>query len=225
MSYVSTYERRLPKTKGIGLAIGVHAVVIAAVIVMPGIEIPERFEGTIIAFPVPEPEQPKAVPEPKDPIVEAPRTEKIQTPVPPIDNLPKAPDEKLITFTSGDDGLTLGGGGEGIDIPFDPIEAIEPTPDPIIVEAQLNNRFSSQFQPRYPSGLLRLDEEGVVSVRVLVGTNGRAKNIELISSPHVDFWTATRKHALRKWRFKPATKDGKPIESWITLKVRFKINR
>ena len=61
-------------------------------------------------------------------------------------------------------------------------------------------------------------------VTVLVGTDGRVKDIQLIESPHEDFWSATRKQALRKWRFTPATKDGKPVESWMTLKVLFQIN-
>ena len=59
---------------------------------------------------------------------------------------------------------------------------------------------------------------------MLVGTDGRVKDIQLIESPHEDFWTATRKQALTRWRFTAATKDGKPIESWMTLKVRFEIN-
>jgi protein TonB len=119
-------------------------------------------------------------------------------------------------------GFLSGGSGTGIEeLPF---EAIKITPDPIIIEAKLNTRYSRQFQPGYPSGQLRLGEEGVVSVRVLVGANGRAKRLELISTPHRDFWNSTRRHALKKWRFKPATKGGKPYESWITLKVRFTIN-
>ena len=51
------------------------------------------------------------------------------------------------------------------------------------------------------------------------------KNIALIESPHGDFCNATRKQALSIWRFTPATKDGNPYESWMTLKVGFEINR
>ena len=59
---------------------------------------------------------------------------------------------------------------------------------------------------------------------MLVGTDGRVKDIQLVESPHEDFWSATRKQALNKWRFTPATKDGKPVESWMALKVVFQIN-
>ena len=111
-----------------------------------------------------------------------------------------------------------------MDIRFDPPEITDPITEPVFVQPKLNTRYAGQFQPRYPAGLLRLEEEGVVSVKVLVGTNGRAKDIKLLSTPHPDFWESTRKHALRKWRFTPATEDGKPVESWITLKVKFEIN-
>ena len=225
MSYISTYDRKLPKPKGIGLAIGVHAIVIAAVIAMPGVNVVRHVPGEIEGIFIAKPEPKKPISEPDEPLVKLPPQNTIDNPVKPVDDLPRAPDVKPTPFTSDGGDITFGGGiGTGDGIPIDPIEAIEITPDPVFVEPRLNSRFASQFQPRYPTGLLRLEEEGVVSVKVLVGTNGRAKDIRLLSTPHQDFWDSTRKHALKKWRFKPATEDGKPVESWITLKVKFEIN-
>ena len=222
MSYVSTYDNRTPKPKGIAWAIGVHVVIIGAVIAMPGIEIiPEEISEVEAIF-ITKIEPPKEKAEQQKQEGKLPTNPKNLTPVPQIDDLPKAP-ETVLTEFSGSEELLLGGSGEG-DIPFEPLNDIVTTPDPVTIAARLNPRFARQFQPRYPSGLLRLDIEGNVSVRVLVGTDGRAKDIELISTPHPEFWETTRKHALRKWRFQPATKDGSPIESWISLKVRFEIN-
>ena len=111
---------------------------------------------------------------------------------------------KFLGKSGENDNVIFGGGaGSGIEIEIEPLPAVEITPDPVIVEARLNNRYARQFQPAYPSGQLRREEEGVVSVRVLVGTDGRAKQVELIDSPHPDFWEATRRHALKKWRFTP----------------------
>ncbi|GAB5487464.1 MAG: hypothetical protein Pars2KO_10340 [Parasphingorhabdus sp.] len=222
MSYVSTYDRRTPKPKGIAWTLGVHAMVIGAVIAMPGIEIipDEKTDVEAIFISMMEPIEEKIEEQERE--IKVPQKAKIQSPVPQIDDLPKAPQTKITNF-SGSEELSFGGGGAG-DIPFEPLDDIIPTPDRVTVAARLNPRFAKQFQPRYPSGLLRRDIEGNVSVRVLVGTDGRAKDIELISAPHPEFWETTRKHALRKWRFQPATKDGSPIESWISLKVRFEIN-
>ena len=147
----------------------------------------------------------------------------VTTPKPKVIDLPKARDVTPTPFASVGGDLTLGGAGIGDGIPIGPIEDIAPPADPVITGAALNSRYAGQFQPSYPTAMVRMEQEGLVSVRVLVGIDGRAKKIELISTPHQDFWDSTRKHALRKWRFTPATKDGKPYEAWITLKVRFEL--
>jgi protein TonB len=219
MSYVSVYENKTPRSKGLILTGAVHAAIIAAVIAMPGIVVPEKFKGTIIAFPVKVQPPPDPVIEDKKPEVKAaPQTRQRAPDQPDIDLVPLP---VVPIHGSTDLKLGTGSGGAGMDIPF---EAIKIPPDPVIVGARLNARYAEQFQPAYPPGQLRLEQEAEVSVRVLVGSDGRVKQIELIDSPHVDFWTATRKQALKKWRFTPATKDGKPFESWMTLKVRFEIN-
>ncbi|AMO73047.1 energy transducer TonB [Sphingorhabdus sp. M41] len=216
MSYVSVYENKTPRTKGLILAGAVHAAIIAAVIAMPGIEIPERLNGPFIATAIPKPQPTEPVIEDKKPEVKVAPQMRQTAADRPIIKLSAAPLNEYAEAKLGS-----GSAGVGIEIPF---ETIKIAPDPVIVGARLNTRYAGQFQPDYPVGQLRLERQGEVSVRVLVGTDGRVKQIELIDSPHVDFWTATRKQALNKWRFAPATKDGKPFESWMTLKVRFEIN-
>lgn len=219
MSYASVYKNETPRSKGLILTGAVHAAVIAGVIATPGIEIPEILNGPFIATHIPNPQQPDPVIEDKKPEVKvAPQTRQRAPDRPNIDLIPP-PVVPLHGYS--DLGLGTGSGGTGIEIPFEPIEI---APDPVIVGASLNTRYAEQFQPAYPPGQLRLEREGEVSVRVLVGTDGRVKRVELVESPHEDFWIATRKQALKKWRFTPATKDGKPYESWMTLKVRFEIN-
>ncbi|NRD89722.1 hypothetical protein C8024_10055 [Sphingopyxis sp. BSNA05] len=216
MSYVSVYENKTPRSKGLIMTVAVHAAIIGAAIAMPAIIVTERPEGTLVALPKLAEIPPEPVIEEQQPEVKAaPQTQQIA----PDRTIIKLPPVPKIQYAE----ATLGGnsGGTGVDIP---LQTIEIAPDPVIVGARLNTRYAGQFQPAYPTGLLRLEREGEVSVRVLVGTNGRVKQIELIDSPHVDFWTATRKQALGKWRFTPATRDGTPIESWMTLKVRFEIN-
>ncbi len=220
MSYVSAYENNTPRSKGIIMAGAVHAVIIAAVIAMPGIEIPDKFNGPFIAKPI-------AKPQPPEPVIEDPPSK----PRLAEQNKPRVPDQVLVdvsTFpikpvgTYSDlDGSELAVAGTGDAIPFDPIRI---APEPVIVGARLNSRYADRFQPAYPPGQLRLEREAEVTVRVLVGSDGRVKQIELVDSPHEDFWNATRKQALKSWRFTPATRDGKPFESWMTLKVRFEIN-
>ncbi len=219
MSYVSVYENKTPRSKGVAMAVAVHAAIIAGVMAMPGIEIPEKFAGTIIAIPVPAQQPPEPVIEKKPEVEIAPQTRQ-NLPVPPVIDLPPDPVVPVNNYSQAE--ISTGSGGTGEAIPF---EAVKVVPDPVIVPARLNSRYAEQFQPAYPASQLRLEREGEVSVRVLVGTDGRVKSIELVDAPHADFWSATRKQALGNWRFAPATRDGKPYESWMSLKVRFQISR
>lgn len=221
MSFTSTYAQKPPNYKGIGLTVGFHALVFAGIMAMPGIDLPGKPPNVVETYNVKDKPKPVEItPEPQEALVEIPKAREAVE-VTPIVNPPTFNDAAEITFADLDNGIDFSGLGDRIEPPVTPVEAI---PDPVIAGAKLNTRFSDQFQPPYPSGLLRMGEEGMITVRVLVGTNGRAKQIELIDSPHDGFWTATKRHALKKWRFEPATKDGVRFESWMTLKVRFQIN-
>lgn len=220
MSYVSVYENKTPRSKGVAMAVAVHALIIAGAMAMPEIVAPEKFKGTIIAFPVKAQKPPEPVIEQNKPEVDIARpTKQLRSDPATLDRLDDPP---VPTSNYGNVEIKSGSGGMGDEFRFDPIKI---APDPVIVGASLNRRYAGDFQPAYPVGQLRREIEGTVSVRVLVGTDGRVKDIQLVESPHEDFWTATRKQALGKWRFTAATQDGKPIESWMTLKVRFEINR
>lgn len=222
MSFTSTYAQKPPNVKGISLTIGIHALVFAGIMAMPGIDLPGKPPNVVETYDVKEkPKLVEIIPEPKKAEVETPTKVRDTARVTSIIDTPVFDDAPVTAFAELDDGIDLSGLGDRIVIPVEPVDVI---PDPVIANAKLNSRFSGQFQPPYPSGLLRMGEEGMITVRVLVGTDGRAKQIELINSPHEGFWAATKRHALKKWRFQPATRNGRAFESWITLKVRFQIN-
>jgi len=97
--------------------------------------------------------------------------------------------------------------------------------DPVLVGANIDPRYANNFQPTYPPDQIREGNAGRVMVRVLIGTDGRVKDIEKLSAPSDSFWEATRRQALSKWRFKPATRDGVPYEAWKTMNVSFVLNQ
>jgi protein TonB len=96
-------------------------------------------------------------------------------------------------------------------------------PAPVLVNARYDNRFASAMQPEYPSEMARTETEGTAVIRVLVGADGRVKQVENVRSDHASFFEATRKQALNKWRFKPATRDGVAYDSWREMKVHFQM--
>jgi protein TonB len=96
-------------------------------------------------------------------------------------------------------------------------------PMPKLVLAELDPRYAGAFQPDYPASEQRREIEGVAKVRVLIGTDGRVKAVELVSTDSPGFFAETKRRALAKWRFKPATRGGVAEESWKTMTVRFEI--
>lgn len=95
----------------------------------------------------------------------------------------------------------------------------KPLPDPVRMEARLDPR--SELLPPYPDEEVRAEREGIVTIKVFIGADGRVKRAERVSAASDAFWRETHRHALRNWRFKPATLDGKPVESVKTMTVRF----
>jgi len=95
------------------------------------------------------------------------------------------------------------------------------TPEPTLLPATIDPSAMARFQPDYPSELVRAEVEGSATVRVLIGSDGRVKSVELVSATHPGFFEATRRQALRYWTFRAATRDGVATESWRTMTVRF----
>lgn len=94
-------------------------------------------------------------------------------------------------------------------------------PESAMLPATIDPSAVARFQPDYPSELVRAELEGSATVRVLIGIDGRVKAVELVSATHPGFFDATKRQALRHWKFRPATKDGIATESWRTMTVRF----
>lgn len=217
--YARRYQR--PKTHPLAIvaAAGI-AVGFVALIATSAPTIGEQMERTLqawnvpIAPPPPEPTPPEPAktieavrPQPKilatDPIVPLPQPDATLTTTNiPIDT-PFIPDAVPLTP----------GPANGV-VSVDP-----PKPAPVLVDAQADPR--AVFQPDYPASERRAGTEGSVTVRVLIGTDGRVKAVEQVRTASAAFFEATRRQALSRWRFKPATRDGVPVESWQVKTVRF----
>lgn len=139
------------------------------------------------------------------------------------------PDPRVVTPPTGP---VLGTTSEPVRPTFDPplgpvgpgsIAVDPPVAPPVLTGAEIDPRYAGAFQPDYPGLELRQEREGLVRVRVLIGVDGRIKAVEQVASPTSGLFEATRRHALAKWRFKPATRDGIPVESWKVMTVRFQI--
>ncbi|WEK44469.1 MAG: energy transducer TonB [Candidatus Sphingomonas colombiensis] len=98
-----------------------------------------------------------------------------------------------------------------------------PVKPPVLSDATVDPRYARDFQPEYPAGERRMGNEGKVVIRVLIGSDGRVKQVERVSAASESFWQATKRQALSRWRFRPALLDGAPVESWRIMTVRFEM--
>lgn len=165
------------------------------------------------SYPVRPTPEPEPLPKPKDPVRE---TKQTVAPFIPKQVVPTQSTSE-IKFTSQPDIVTPTYEGTGPGVVVEPVK-----PTPVIVGPGINPRFN--YQPDYPANERRLGHEGRVVVRVLVGTDGRVKQVEKVSAASDSFFEATRRRALEKWRLTPGTKDGMPIEAWRTMSVSFVMN-
>lgn len=94
-------------------------------------------------------------------------------------------------------------------------------PAPIRRAAQIDP--SSRLQPPYPPSEYRLQRDGRVQVRVVIGPDGRVIDVERVSATSDAFWQVTREQALRHWRFRPATVDGRPVQDTRIMSLVFRI--
>ncbi|GLV22287.1 hypothetical protein TomMM35A_21370 [Sphingobium sp. TomMM35A] len=202
----------------IGATIAVHALVVGAFILMPKEVIAPYVPQILIGnqIPLDPPPPPEAQPQPAETKLPAQPT---------IDPIPSNPDDLVKLPNSGEGpvvptGGTTAGTGAGSTL-IDP--PIEPGREPVVTEVGIDPRAMAAFQPDYPGSMIRQSVEGSVTVRVSIGADGRVTGIERLSATDEAFWIATQRHAMRKWRFRPATRDGVPVPGTKVLTVHFKL--
>lgn len=214
MAYTDTRGRT--SKSSISAAVAINGLMIAGIIfAAPDILPPDARRITLIDILQPKPPEPV---EQQKPVAHPLKPASHPQPLPPD------PQPQTSTSSNADNGYV-----QPYQPPVDPGAGLKPAdPPPIKIEpvfkgAQLNPRYADALQPTYPPGLIRAEIEGVVTVRVLIGTDGRVKQVEAVRSDNDGFLDTTRRQALGKWRFLPATRDGVPVESWREMTVRFRL--
>jgi len=96
-------------------------------------------------------------------------------------------------------------------------------PPPVRHAAQVDPNYRDALQPPYPRSMEQAERNGSVRVRITIGTDGRVSAIEQLSATDVAFWQVTERQARSRWRFRPATVDGRPVVSTMVMTVTFRI--
>ena len=77
--------------------------------------------------------------------------------------------------------------------------------------------------PDYPYDLKRQGVSGVVAVATVVDETGTVTSCSVTKSSNVEFEAAALA-AVKRWKFKPAQKDGAPVKMRVTIPIRFNID-
>ncbi len=82
---------------------------------------------------------------------------------------------------------------------------------------------ASCAKPDYPSASLRLEEEGTVTLKFLVGVDGKVKESAVEKTSGFRRLDEAARQGLSKCQFKPGTENGHPVEGWANLKYAWKL--
>lgn len=79
--------------------------------------------------------------------------------------------------------------------------------------------------PAYPEAAAQAGEGGMVMLKVLVGTDGSAREVQFVADKStVAADSEIARNTLQvagDWKFQPARENGKPVEGWVMVPVKF----
>ena len=101
-----------------------------------------------------------------------------------------------------------------------PVQTAPPAP-PVVTAAVIS--ASSCEKPEYPSASKRLEEEGTVQLKFLVGVDGKVIESAVEKSSGFRRLDEAARAGLSKCQFKPGTVDGKPQQSWASMKYTWRL--
>ena len=216
MSQGGFFEQKRASPASLAVVVALHVGVLGAVALVKGPAFaPAFFPPTKVTFvplpedPPPVPPEPQRVPEPRMTVAPRPIADIPLPPRNPVEPMPRDPVGPLGPPT---------GQGTG------PVARAEPPAHvPVRRDADFDPRFAANLRPPYPASEQRAQRNGTVRIRVTIGADGRVRAVERVSATSDAFWAAAERQALTRWRFRPATLDGRPVESVKVLTLHFRI--
>jgi protein TonB len=76
--------------------------------------------------------------------------------------------------------------------------------------------------PNYPQDMRVKQESGIVQVNFLVDAHGAVQDAKVVKASDQAF-SEPALEAVKKWKFKPAEKDGSIVAVRVTIPIRFDV--
>lgn len=100
-----------------------------------------------------------------------------------------------------------------------PVASSEP-----VEGGDLSSQVLSARPPSYPVDARRRQEQGTVRLRLLVGPDGRVSDIQLASSSGSESLDRAALSAVKRWRWKPQSRNGTPVAVRGIVTIPFKLS-
>ncbi len=107
--------------------------------------------------------------------------------------------------------------------PAPPAPVAPPPPVVAVRTAPIINAAASCQKPEYPSASRRNEEEGTVQLRFLIGPEGNVLESQVEKSSGFTRLDEAARTALSRCQFKPGTLNGKPEQSWASMKYTWRL--
>lgn len=233
-SFTALENNSAKRLIGIGAVIFLHLIIFYAL--MAGLSKtmhkPEEqtVELMIIQDQPPEPEKPKPKeipPEPPKLVKEVLKTPEPEKPVEKVERVqktaPVTPNQPVKATTPTP---TAAPSPSPVAAPA-PVAAVAtpaPAPKPAGVTRGVSRGEAGCKSPDYPRDALMNEEQGAVTISVLVGTNGNVIDTKIKKSSGSKNLDRAASKAFSLCSFKPAMKDGEAQESWYDIPYEFVLN-
>ena len=105
--------------------------------------------------------------------------------------------------------------------PTPPPAAPAPPPPPKVELPSSKADYLHNPPPDYPRMSKRLGEQGRVVVKVLIGEDGRAQKVELLTTSGFERLDKSAMEAAMRWRYVPGKRGGVAEAMWYQVPIQF----
>ena len=209
------FADRRKSPKALLLIVGAHAVALAVLMTAKMEFIPVKPDGIDVTFVDPIKPPPDPAPQPPKPETDTRTTTTVIDQIKPIIPIDQT---GPVVQDLPEDPPPLGPiAGTGIKIT--PEQVIHP---PVRVAARFNTPEWA-LKPPYPLEKRNAEQEATLKLRLSIDDRGRVIAVEPLGNVDPVFLAAARKHLIAKWRYRPATEDGRPVHSSTVVTLRFEL--
>lgn len=205
--------------KALATVIGLHAAGLAVLLtVNPDLVVPSDYGTTIIDnIPIEPPPPPEVRPQP---VPEGPV-------LPPVSQITNPPPIQQLPPISGTTASTVIVDAPPLTMTADVGTIVAPDPGPPLVEIRSTEASlltpPDRARPPYPASKVRMGDEAILPLKLTIGADGRVTKVEAVGEVDHVFFNAARRHILKVWRYAPAMKGDRKVESVKTIRLRFEM--